>query len=169
MWPNPAADGISMAVVIVNRETTSSNLKIYTSDDFGLTWVLRYTDAETEEDNMIQLHMGTVSGSKLVGLRHPVLSGEEAALAVVISLDSGNTWTVTALSGIPGGTQLSSDWAAVYSVVADVILAQHPRASDWRILRIKNVLIGGLTWEDITTDLTDAATGMHWKGVHLIP
>lgn len=160
-------------IVIANRESTSTHMKIYTSDNYGLTWQLRYTDTEVDEDNMLLFTQGQWldSGNHLVGLRVPSSSGVAGAIAVMESVDAGTTWTVRT-TGDPSDTQLGNDWDAVYDPVGDIIVAQNPKASPpWtnRILQLADASGTGTTWEDVTGDLPTPDIELHWEGIALIP
>lgn len=157
-------------LVIANRFDAAAHMTIHTSDDYGLTWTLRYTDAEVDEDNMLlfgQLQW-LDDGAHLVGLRVPVSSGVTGSFAVMESTDGGIVWTVRAVPD-PSNPVFDNDWDAVYDPVNDVIIAQNDRdAAADRVQRLANAANGGSTWADLTGALPFVSGSMHWEGVALV-
>jgi len=161
-------------LVIVNREFTSDWFKIYTSDNYGLTWQLRYTETLANEDSMLLFRQGQwlANGVHLVGLRVPVSSGVAGMFAVMESVNAGNTWTARVLSEPPNPVY-GNNWDAVYDSAHDAFYVQNgdrgtPGTN--RVLRLQNATNGGDTWEEFTGDLPWVnPSNMHWEGIALIP
>ena len=155
-------------IVIVNSPSTSAVTDIWTSDDKGLTWTLRYSDS-APDDEMILLTQGQwVSGTHLVALRVPIQGGSSDEFAVVESIDGGDNWTVRTVPAPAGNT--GNNWDAVYDPADDRIIAHNGnKTTNPRIWQLKNATNGGITWDDVTGDLTSPGTGPHWLGISLIP
>lgn len=159
-------------LVIANRETTSAQIKIYTSDDYGLTWQLRYTETEVDEDCMVHLHPGSWRnlGGHIVGLRCPSDTGDTSAFAVMESQDAGQTWTSRDLAS-PAFGGGAGDFDSVYDEPSDTIFLQagltgSPFIQVWQL---RDATSGGSTWELVGGGLTSADTDVHWEGIALIP
>jgi len=155
-------------IVIANRELTSSNCKIYTSDNKGATWQLRYTDAAADEDNMVLFTQGQWlgAGQHLVGIRVPVTDGVDAAWAIMESTDSGTTWTARDLP-TPPATAVT--WDAVYDPASDQVLVSGSTAGTKYVKALASATAGGESWEDIIGDLpTNTPSSLRWEGMALI-
>lgn len=159
-------------LIIMNRETTASWFTIHTSDNYGLTWQLRYTETLVDEDCILLFTQGQWlnNGNHLVGLRTPVTSGVAGMFAVMESFNAGNIWTARVLSEPPD--VVYGDWDSVYDSANDALYVQNgdrnaPGTN--RVLRLQDATNGGDTWEDMTYDLPFVNMNMHWEGIALIP
>jgi len=162
-------------LVIMNRYATSSYFKIYTSDDYGGSWQLRYTESGTaDEDNVCLFRQGQWlnNGQHLVGIRVPVQLGTTTDFAIMESTDAGTTWSARTVTN-PTAAE-DNDWDAVYDPTSDIVYVQYGAdgiTGATRVQRLRDATNAGDTWEDITGDLTVAPVTnlMHWDGIALIP
>lgn len=154
-------------LVISNRRVTSEQFQIYTSDNYGLTWQLRYTETLADEDVVatFRQYSWLNGGETIVGMRFP--ADVSADLAVMVSSDYGTTWTPRTVNTLP--TRNDNDY--FYSPATDTIIAQCDNNNVAnRIMSLADATGVGVAWTDVTGDLPlGDSSSIHWEGMASIP